>query len=131
MNDRGMMMFVLAVVAVMGIAAGASAEEESAGNGTAEGEKTYQKFCRGCHKLTDQVSKGPGFQGVTSRHSDSWLDKWIQNPKAVIESGDPDAKKLKEKFNITMPTIKALADEKTRREVIDFLKENDKNQPSN
>ena len=120
MNDR-VTVLALVLIAAMGLTAGA--DEGSAG----EGEKIYQKYCRGCHSLTDQVGKGPGLLGVTSRHSDGWLDKWTQNPKAVIESGDPDALKLKEKYKIFMPTLKVMADEKARREIIDFLKENDKN----
>ncbi len=115
-------MFALTVMAVMSMASIANAEE-----GVEEGHQLYVKYCSGCHKLTDQTSKGPGFLGVTGRHSEAWIEKWIQNPKAVIESGDPDAIKLKEKYKITMPTIKVMADEKPRREIIEFLKENDKN----
>ena len=118
--DRNLKMFVLTAIAFMSLSSIVKAEEGS------EGERLYVKLCSGCHKLTDQTSKGPGFQGVTGRHTEAWIEKWLQNPKAVIESGDPDAIKLKEKFRITMPTIKPMADEKTRREIIDFLKENDK-----
>ncbi len=119
---RYLKIFVLACVAVMSAGFAAKAEE-----GTGEGERIYVKHCSGCHKLTDQTSKGPGFQGVMSRHTEAWIDKWLQNPKAVIESGDADAIKLKEKFRIIMPTLKVVADEKARREIINFLKENDKN----
>lgn len=120
--DRYLKMSVLAVTVVMSMAIGVRAEE-----GGSEGSRIYVKYCSGCHKLTDQTAKGPGFQGVMGRHSEAWIDKWLQNPKAVIESGDPDAGRLKEKFKITMPTLKVMADEKARREIIDFLKENDKN----
>lgn len=126
MNDRYLKMFLFAAIAVMGLAVGAHAEEGVA-DPAGEGHRIYVKVCSGCHKLTDQTSKGPGFQGVTGRHSEAWIDKWLKDPKAVIESGDPDAVKLKEKFRITMPTLKAMADENARREIIKFLKENDKN----
>lgn len=127
MNDRCLKMFLLTVMAVMGLALGAGAEEGATEDSAGEGHRIYVKVCSGCHKLTDQTSKGPGFQGVMSRHTEAWLDKWLQDPKAMIESGDPDAKKLKEKFRVTMPTIKAMADENARREIIKFLKDNDKN----
>lgn len=119
--DRCLKMFVLTVMAVMGMAAGVKAEEDAG-----EGDRIYVKYCSGCHKLTDQTSKGPGFQGVTGRHTEAWIDKWLQNPKAMIESGDANAVVLKEKYKITMPTIKIMADDKARREIINFLKENDK-----
>lgn len=119
--DRCLKSLVLTVVAVMSMAIGVKAEE-----GAGEGERIYVKYCSGCHKLTDQTSKGPGFQGVTDRHTEAWIDKWLQNPKAMIESGDADAVMLKEKYKIAMPAIKSMADEKARREIINFLKENDK-----
>lgn len=119
--DRCLKMFALTVMAVMSMVTGVKAEE-SAG----EGDRIYVKYCSGCHKLTDQTSKGPGLQGVTDRHTEAWIDKWLQNPKAMIESGDPDAVRLKEKYKIAMPTLKVMADEKARREIINFLKENDK-----
>ncbi|MBI5636672.1 MAG: cytochrome c [Nitrospinae bacterium] len=116
-----MKMFVLTIMAVMSMASGVRAEE-----GQGEGERLYVKYCSGCHKLTDQTSKGPGFQGVTGRRTEAWIDKWLQNPKAMIESGDADAVMLKEKYRIAMPAIKIMADDKARREIINFLKENDK-----
>lgn len=119
--DRCLKVFVLTGMVLMGMAIGVKAEE-----GPGEGERLYVKYCSGCHKLTDQTSKGPGFQGVTGRHAETWIDKWIQSPKAMIESGDPEAVRLKEKYKITMPAVKAMADGKARREIIDFLKENDK-----
>ncbi len=122
MNRYLLKMFVLAAITVMSMAAGVNAEE-----GAGEGERIYVKYCSGCHKLTDQTSTGPGFQGVTGRHTEAWIDKWVQGPKAIIESGDPDAILLKEKYKITMPTLKVMADEKARREIINFLKQNDKN----
>lgn len=127
MIDRCLKMLLLTVIVVMGLAVGVGAEEGVADDSAGEGHQIYIKACSGCHKLTDQTSKGPGFLGVMSRHSEAWIDKWLQDPKAMIESGDPDAKKLKEKFKMTMPTIKAMANENARREIIKFLKENDKN----
>ncbi len=120
--DRSLKMFALVVMGVMIMSSHAKAEEVEE-----DGHALYVKYCSGCHKLTDQTSRAPGFQGVTSRHTEAWIDKWVQNPKAVVEAGDPDALKLKAKFKFTMPTIKAMSNEGTRRKVIDFLKENDKN----
>ncbi len=127
MNDCWLKKFVLTGMAVMSMAVGVNAQEGSLQEGAGEGPRIYKKYCSGCHKLTDQTAKGPGFQGVMARHSEEWLDKWLQNPKALVESGDPDAIKLKEKYRIIMPTLKVMTDEKARREIIDFLKENDKN----
>jgi cytochrome c2 len=93
----------------------------------AEGETLYKKYCKSCHKLTDQLLVGPGFKGVTSRHSEEWLSIWIKSPKAMIESGDSAAIALKEKYKALMPTIKGMQSDEAIKNVISFLKENDTN----
>jgi len=89
------------------------------------GEDLFKRKCKGCHRLTDGVKMGPGLAGVTTRRSDEWLHRWLEHPGAMIEAGDPDAVRMKQKYKKTMRRIKAMADEKNRNDIIAFLKEND------
>lgn len=90
------------------------------------GEQLFKKQCKACHRLTDSKLVGPGLGGVTKRRSEEWLHKWIQNPKAMLESGDPIAVELRKGFNKTMRTLEAMQDKNNRNDVIEFLKMNDK-----
>lgn len=92
------------------------------------GEALFKRKCKGCHRLSDGVKVGPGMAGVTNRRSDEWLDKWLQDPHEMIENGDPVAVKLKKKYKKTMRKLKSMQDETNRKDIIAFLKENDKEQ---
>lgn len=112
-------MVFMAAIMMAGFSAMAVAGEAE------EGELLYKKHCRSCHKLTDQLSAGPGFKGVTERYPEAWMDNWIKNPKELIASGDKIAINLKAQFKSLMPTIKAMQDDEARKSVIAFLKRND------
>jgi cytochrome c2 len=89
---------------------------------TGRGEEIFERKCKTCHRLTDEVKTGPGLAGVTKRHSEEWLHKWLSSPRAVIESGDPEALALLKRFKVKMPIIDLMQDEKNRNDVIAFLK---------
>jgi cytochrome c2 len=86
------------------------------------GKRLFKKHCKSCHRLTEGVIMGPSLKGVTQRVSEAWIDKWIQDPKAVIEGGDPYAIKLVKKFKKIMPKKSAMGDPKNRDDIISFLK---------
>lgn len=86
------------------------------------GEEIFEKKCKTCHRRTDEVKNGPGLADVTKRRSEEWLHKWLVNPKAVIEGGDPDALALVKRFKTKMPAIDLMNEEKNRNDVIAFLK---------
>jgi len=90
-----------------------------------EGRRLYNKNCKQCHKLTEQLLVGPGLAGVTKRRTEEWMDKWIASPKAVMASKDPTAEELRGDFKTLMPTLKDMADSQSRKSIIEFLKEND------
>lgn len=94
----------------------------------AHGEEIFNSKCQSCHRLTDAMKNGPGLAGVTKRRTDEWLHKWLANPKAVIESGDPDAQAMLKKYKSKMPAIDLMQDEKNRNDVIAFLKAQDAKQ---
>lgn len=70
---------------------------------TAEAEKNFA-VCKACHTIGGGKLIGPDLKGVTERHSEEWLIKFIQNSQAMIEAGDPAAVKVFEENNkIPMP----------------------------
>ncbi|MBF0292455.1 MAG: cytochrome c [Nitrospinae bacterium] len=101
----------------MFLALSAMSEAQDAGRG----EEMFDKKCQGCHRRTDAVKNGPGLAGVTKRRTAEWLHKWLADPKALIESGDPQAVAMLGRFKIKMPTIDLMQDEKNRNDMIAFL----------
>lgn len=90
-----------------------------------KGKLLFKRKCKACHRLTDSKFVGPGLAGVTNRRSEEWIHKWLQNPKAMIESGDPIAVLIKKKYKKTMRKYKVMQDENNRNDIISFLKTND------
>lgn len=83
---------------------------------TPEAEKNYQQ-CKACHNIDGPKLIGPNLAGVTQRHSQEWLIRFIRNSQEMIAAGDPAAVKLWEEYNqIPMPPHN-LTDE----QIIDIL----------
>ncbi len=62
------------------------------------------KVCAACHSLGEDKKVGPGLKGVTERHDEAWLIKFIQSSQTMIKAGDKVAVKLFEENNkIPMP----------------------------
>ena len=59
----------------------------------------YDKKCKVCHSLKGeggkQADKGGPLDGVGAKRDRAWLEKYLQDPKAVI----PDAKMPKLKYS--------------------------------
>jgi len=68
-----------------------------------EGKKTFTSRCASCHNV-NKIVLGPALAGVTDRHSEDWIIKFVHSSQTVIKSGDHAAITLYEKFNkIPMP----------------------------
>ncbi len=70
----------------------------------AAGETLFKNNCAQCHATDASVVVGPGLAGIEDRRGAAWLKKWINNPAAVISSGDKYAVELYEKYNKTQMT---------------------------
>lgn len=69
----------------------------------------FRANCYSCHTIGGGRVTGPDLKGVLDRKERSWLTNFIQNPKAVIDAGDPYALGLmKEARNVIMPTVPGL-----------------------
>src|SRR5690606_24462269 len=58
-----------------------------------EGETIFKANCSSCHKVFGKFL-GPELAGVSERHDEAWLLKWIHNAPAMIDSGEPAALEL-------------------------------------
>lgn len=85
----------IAVAATLVFAAGAARAES--------GEAIFQARCGACHTVGGGRRVGPDLRGVSERHPDEWIVKFVQSSQSFIASGDPEAKKLYDTYKIQMP----------------------------
>ena len=64
----------------------------------------YRQNCLNCHTIGGGRLTGPDLKDVTKRKDSEWLINFMQNPKAVVDSGDAYAAKLlEESRGVVMP----------------------------
>lgn len=86
------------------------------------GRTLFKAKCTGCHALNVKVI-GPALTGVSDRHPESFLLKWIPNSQGLIKSGDPAAVKLyEENGKIAMSSFPEL-DEAKVKDILAYIKE--------
>ncbi len=66
----------------------------------------YRQNCMSCHTIGGGRLVGPDLKDVDRRQDREWLIRFILNPQAVINSGDPEALRLlDEARGVVMPTV--------------------------
>lgn len=88
----------------------------------ASGEKVYTVKCAGCHKLTDERLVGPGWKGVTLRHTPEWILNFSTNTDEMLDK-DPKAQAQLEICLVRMPNQNLSDDEAMH--VYEFMRKND------
>lgn len=88
----------------------------------AAGEKIQSVKCSACHKLTDEKLVGPGWKGVTSRHTPQWIMNFITDPDPMIDK-DPKLQAQLELCLLRMPN-QSLTDADARN-ILEFMRQND------
>ncbi len=86
------------------------------------GEKVYSVKCSSCHKLSDEKLVGPGWKGVTTRHTAAWIMNFITNPDEMLDK-DPKAQAMLEICLVRMPN-QNLSDEEAHN-LFEFMRKND------
>lgn len=86
------------------------------------GEKVYSVKCGSCHKLSDEKLVGPGWKGVTGRHTAEWIMNFSTNTDEMINK-DPKAQAMLEICLVRMPNQNLSDDE--ARNVYEFMRKND------
>jgi len=68
-----------------------------------EGKMIFTSRCASCHNV-NKVVVGPALAGVSDRHTEDWIIKFVHSSQTVIKGGDKTATDLYEKFNkVPMP----------------------------
>lgn len=86
------------------------------------GEKIFSVKCSSCHKTTEEKLVGPGWKGVTSRHTPEWIMNFITNTDEMINK-DPAAQAQLEICLVRMPN-QSLSDDDARH-LLEFMRKND------
>jgi len=73
----------------------------------AHGQSLFMQHCSGCHNFK-QDGIGPDLSGLTDSVDLKWIQKFIKNPKQLIDSGDKRAEKLFKKYQTVMPSFLAI-----------------------
>ncbi|WP_407428590.1 cytochrome c3 family protein [Arcticibacter sp.] len=75
------------------------------------GAAIFKQKCTSCHAIGRAVV-GPALKGMSERHDEAWLIKWIRNSQALVASGDPMAVKVFEEYNkVVMTPFPELTDD--------------------
>jgi cytochrome c551/c552 len=86
------------------------------------GKKVYDLKCASCHKVSDEKLVGPGWKGVTARHTAAWIMNFSTNPDEMLQK-DPKAQAMLEICLVKMPNQNLSDDE--ARQVYEFMRKND------
>lgn len=86
------------------------------------GEKIYGVKCSSCHKTTEEKLVGPGWKGVTGRHTAEWIMNFVTNTDQMLNK-DPKAQALLELCLVRMPNQNLTDDE--ARQLYEFMRKND------
>ncbi len=66
----------------------------------------FRQNCASCHTIGGGRLTGPDLKDVGQRRDRAWLVQWLQNPKGLIDAGDPYAQKLlQDSRGVVMPTV--------------------------
>jgi cytochrome c5 len=87
-----------------------------------KGEQVFNVKCNSCHKTTDEKLVGPGWKGVTSRHSPEWIMNFVTNTDDMINK-DPKVQAMLEICLVRMPNQNLSDDE--ARALYEFMRKND------
>jgi len=73
----------------------------------------FRQHCFSCHTIGGGALTGPDLKNVTGRQDREWLVRFILDPRAVIDSGDPYAQQLvREARGIIMPKVAGITPER-------------------
>lgn len=85
-----------------------------------EGKTLFTNNCTVCHAINDQVV-GPALRNVHERRDLAWLQRFIKNSQAVIQSGDDYAVNLYNEYNKTLMPSFDFSDEQIAS-IIGYIK---------
>jgi cytochrome c551/c552 len=86
-----------------------------------DGASMFRANCGACHTVGKGKLVGPDLKGVETRHTETWLLKWVKSSQAMVQAGDKDAIKLfADNSSIPMPD-QALSEDQLKT-ILGFIK---------
>ncbi len=105
---------VFSLCALLVAASGAWAQET---------EDFFRQNCISCHTIGGGRLTGPDLKNVKDRRERDWLVRFLRNPRAMIDSGDPYAQQLlSEARQTVMPTIVGMTEDRAEN-LLDLIEE--------
>ena len=86
-----------------------------------QGQALFKANCKVCHAVNEQVV-GPALAKVYERQNMDWIIAFVRNSQKVIQSGDPYAVELYNKFNKTEMTAFDFSDDEIKS-IIAYVKQ--------
>jgi mono/diheme cytochrome c family protein len=103
------------------LASGINVDQESSPS-VFHGQMIFQLQCQACHFIDHEGGCGPSLGSVPKRHPNRWLKAFIRNSQKVIQSGDPYAVHLFDRFDHrVMVSMEFLQDEDID-DVLNYIK---------
>ena len=87
-----------------------------------KGKDLFDAKCSACHKLTAEKLVGPGWKGVTDRHTPEWIMNFITNTEVMLDK-DLAAQAEVVTCLVRMPN-QDLTDEQARQ-ILEYMRQND------
>ena len=83
----------------------------------------FRQNCISCHTIGGGRLTGPDLKDVSLRQERDWLVRFLLNPRAVIDSGDPYAQQLlAESRQTVMPAVAGMTEERAEN-LLDLIEE--------
>ncbi|HGY90091.1 MAG TPA: cytochrome c [Planctomycetes bacterium] len=84
-------------------------------------DEFFKQNCTSCHTIGGGRLTGPDLKNVEKRRDRAWLIRFIQDPQAMIASGDPEAQKLlREARGVVMPKVVGIT-KKRAAKILDLI----------
>lgn len=81
----------------------------------------FRQNCASCHTIGGGRLTGPDLKNVTERRDHAWLTRYLPDPKAMIDAGDPTAVGLlQEARGVVMPTFPSMTPARVQ-ELLEFI----------
>ena len=87
-----------------------------------EGKAIFDAKCMACHKLTGEKLVGPGWKGVTDRHSPEWIMNFITNTEVML---DKDLAAQAEVVTCVIRMPKQDLTDAQARQMLEYMLQND------
>ncbi len=88
-----------------------------------QGEYIFRTRCAACHTMTGETRSdeiGPDLLSVSRRRDTKWLKQWLREPDKMLETGDPIAVAMYNRYNqIAMPNMRL--NEQEINDLVDYF----------